>query len=323
MTQVCKVDIRSDVYSDPRSAEEAIRRSINSDRDLRNFLNMGSLDVNGFVRGVWSDGVEERLVGRKQPSQKDKERAGVKALAVLLVKWGKSLDKIVGGDDDEVMGEDGGDTTDGEGHKRADRQEIADLVGLQQKGRTALAVEALWDEVEPVSDWEGLLDLLLLDHSAAEDGIESRGRGRANGKSSAKDSVVDEAWRLEEVEESVLLEVLVASLRQAKQQVAGSKKASICLALTLFCTRLTLSQGEEETVANDITRALIKGLPRLFIKHQTDQKRIADVLLIPCLMNLDLYLEMRMITVSHSSCLSLALCLTIIYQRLMPVSGTM
>ena len=48
---------------------------------------------------------------------------------------------------------------------------------------------------------------------------------------------------------------------------------------------------------NDITRELIKGLPRLFIKHQTDQNRIADVLLIPTLMNLDLYLEMRMITV--------------------------
>jgi cohesin complex subunit SA-1/2 len=57
-------------------------------------------------------------------------------------------------------------------------------------------------------------------------------------------------------------------------------------------------QGEEETVTNDITRALIKGLPGLFIKHQTDQNRIADVLLIPTLMNLDLYLEMRMITVS-------------------------
>ena len=58
------------------------------------------------------------------------------------------------------------------------------------------------------------------------------------------------------------------------------------------------SQGGEENISNDITRALIKGLPRLFIKHQTDQNRISDVLLIPTLMNLDLYLEMRMITVS-------------------------
>jgi len=56
-------------------------------------------------------------------------------------------------------------------------------------------------------------------------------------------------------------------------------------------------QGDEETVVSDLTRALIKGLPRLFIKYQTDENRISEVLLIPPLMNLDLYLEMRMINV--------------------------
>jgi cohesin complex subunit SA-1/2 len=56
-------------------------------------------------------------------------------------------------------------------------------------------------------------------------------------------------------------------------------------------------QGEEDTVVSDITRALIKSLPRLFAKHQTDEARIAVVLSIPLLMNLDLYLEMRMTAV--------------------------
>lgn len=50
---------------------------------------------------------------------------------------------------------------------------------------------------------------------------------------------------------------------------------------------------------SDITRALIKSLPRLFAKHQTDEARIAVVLSIPLLMNLDLYLEMRMTAVGH------------------------
>lgn len=50
-------------------------------------------------------------------------------------------------------------------------------------------------------------------------------------------------------------------------------------------------------MVSDITRALIKSLPRLFTKHQTDEARIAVVLSIPLLMNLDLYLEMGMITV--------------------------
>lgn len=64
------------------------------------------------------------------------------------------------------------------------------------------------------------------------------------------------------------------------------------------CISLTSLQGDDEGVADDITRALIKGLPRLFIKHQTDESRISVVLQLPTLMNLDLYLEMRMIPVS-------------------------
>ena len=41
----------------------------------------------------------------------------------------------------------------------------------------------------------------------------------------------------------------------------------------------------------------MKALPKLFVKHQTDESGMADVLLIPQLMNMDLYLEMRMLTV--------------------------
>ncbi|RDB23493.1 Cohesin subunit psc3 [Hypsizygus marmoreus] len=244
--------------------------------------------VSQFVKGVWDECVDERLVGKNKPSEEDRRRAGIKALAMLLVKWGKSLDKIAGdaGDADSAGGDQEDEEGDGTSH-RSKRREVVALVAMEQKGRTALAVEALWDEVDTVRDWEGLLDLLLLDHSDAEaeesqEGGSRKGRGRVNGKTHTPDSAVDEAWRLEEVEESILLEVLVASIRRAKWEAAASKK------------------GEDETVTNDITRELIKGLPRLFIKHQTDQNRIADVLLIPTLMNLDLYLEMRMIT-SYSS----------------------
>jgi cohesin complex subunit SA-1/2 len=59
-------------------------------------------------------------------------------------------------------------------------------------------------------------------------------------------------------------------------------------------------QGEEDTVVSDTTRALIKSLPGLFAKHQTDEARIAVVLSVPLLMNLDLYVEMRMTAVSPS-----------------------
>ncbi|KAF7439987.1 hypothetical protein PC9H_000324 [Pleurotus ostreatus] len=228
--------------------------------------------VSGFVKSMWDETAEERLVGRSKSSKNDKARAGVKALAMLLVKWGSVIDRSPGGLDD---GE--GDSED-TANAQAGRKELTALAVADSTGRVALAVEALWDELEPVSDWEGLLDVLLLDHSATgEDNSQTSHGGRADGTADGSEASVDEAWRLDDVEEGILLEVLVAALQRAKRVAAGGKK------------------GEEETVTNDITRALIKGLPRLFIKHQTDSKRIAAVLLIPQLMNLDLYLEMRMI----------------------------
>ncbi|TFY80258.1 hypothetical protein EWM64_g3756 [Hericium alpestre] len=235
--------------------------------------------VSGFVRGVWEDLSKERLVGRDVGSQ-DKDRAGVKALGMLLVRLAKALDKLVGTAGEEDTDSDGlaGPAESSSRPRRV--KEIAALVGAQQRGRIALAVEALWDEIEPVRDWDALLDILLLDHSASDGGQVSTARSRrGKGKETNGDVVVDEAWRLEEVEEAVLLEVLVASLRKAKADAASTHA----------------KKGEEDTVSSDITRALIKGLPRLFVKHQTDEKRIAEVLLIPQLMSLDLYLEMRMI----------------------------
>ncbi|KAI0356888.1 hypothetical protein OH77DRAFT_1423133 [Trametes cingulata] len=233
--------------------------------------------VSGFVKGVWEETVDERLVGRR-PSDSDKAKAGVKALGMLLVNWGRALDKTSGGGDADS--EDGMDLGEGSS-KRVRAKEVASLVSTNAKGRTALVVEALWDEVEPVRDWETLLDVLLLDHSAAgEEG--ARPASRSKGKQAANETAVDEAWRLEEVEEAVLLELLVASLRKALVDAANAKKP------------------DEDTTSSDITRALIKALPQLFVKHQTDEKRISDVLLIPQLMNLDMYLEMRMMTAYSS-----------------------
>lgn len=48
----------------------------------------------------------------------------------------------------------------------------------------------------------------------------------------------------------------------------------------------------------------MKGLPRLFVKYQSDENRIKDVLILPTLMNLELYLEMRSLSVSVLSFLS-------------------
>lgn len=251
--------------------------------------------VSGFVRGVWEETLEERLVGKK-PDAKNKKKAGIKALAILLVQWGKALDKgQTSNEDDEDEGEQDGEQS--EDSRRGRRREVISVVGPEQKGRTALAVEALWDEIPQVGDWETLLELLQLDHSTPD---ESRSRVKKKGKH-AGESTVDEVWRLEEVEEGVLLEVLAAALRKAKAVAVGGKKVMLVV-ISSYRHSNTYHQGEEETVSSDITRALIKALPQLFVKYQTDAGRMSDVLQLPQLMNLDMYLEMRMMTVRTISC---------------------
>jgi cohesin complex subunit SA-1/2 len=44
----------------------------------------------------------------------------------------------------------------------------------------------------------------------------------------------------------------------------------------------------------ELTEALMKTLPQLFAKNQADERRIAEVIVIPQLMRLDTYAEMGM-----------------------------
>lgn len=240
--------------------------------------------VSAFVAGIWEEGAEERVsaVAGRNKSDKIKSRAGVKALTMLLVKWGKALDRASETAEEESEA--------GEGVPSR-RVHLLSSTGVDPRGRIVLAVEALWDEVDAVNDWECILDVLLLDHSAGRD-------EDMDGPDSLVESArntVDPAWRLSEVEETVLLEVFVASLRRTKLASTTGKK--VCLLSLFALVVFRLGQDDEETVESDLTRALIKGLPRLFIKYQTDENRISQVLLIPPLMNLDLYLEMRMMNV--------------------------
>ena len=187
--------------------------------------------ISHFVKTVWEEEVDEKLSALRKPSEKDKERVGIKALAELLVKWGKALDSISGDAEESEIGDEDTETGEGINGKRQSkrRKELIALVAAEDRGRISMAVEALWDEVGSVSDWENLLELLLLDHSASEDENQvgpSRKRPRVNGKSHKDDFYVDESWRLEEAEETVLLEILVAAIRMAKEESTGGKKVS-------------------------------------------------------------------------------------------------
>ncbi len=107
------------------------------------------------------------------------------------------------------------------------------LVGMDRKGRVTSAVEALWDQLDPLKDREGVLEIMLLDHSA---GGESQAQnGGVNGKEDLPSelmAVVQDSWRLEEGEETILSEVLVAFVR--KLDAVGGKKIREYLNILLF-----------------------------------------------------------------------------------------
>ncbi|KAG8948182.1 hypothetical protein FRC04_009981 [Tulasnella sp. 424] len=231
----------------------------------------------------------ELLIFDQEPrggdAEKDRSRAGFKCLGSLLVKWAKKLEKDEEGDavPDQTESQEGASESGAGGHKS---KEVTALVSDLQS-RIALCVDSLWDEVDAVSDWEDLIEFLLLDHSAdGEDDVspvaskkkraaeanEKNGKGRR--KSTVNEAEVDEAWRPEDSEEAALVEVLVASLKKTIGDAAEKKN------------------GEADAVQADVTRALIKSLPQLFAKHQADERRISEVILIPQVMNLDLYAEM-------------------------------
>ncbi|KAJ3862613.1 hypothetical protein EV359DRAFT_44818 [Lentinula novae-zelandiae] len=252
--------------------------------------------VGRFVSGIWEEWVEEKLGEvEAQPSRphasngRGRDKIGIKGLARLLVRWGRALDyehrkksasqEEQGDDEDDGSSEeqnpDVGDI--GIGLGASDTRGIAPALvthpgktsDVATRGRLGLAVEALWDDMDVVRDWAGILDMLILDHSASgsnDDSDKVRSTRKA-GNITSTSTRVDQSWRLSEAEEGALLEVLVASLRRTRK--------------------------DDDSGWEPITQALIKALPRLFIKYQTDDIRIVDVLTLPTLMNLEVYLEMR------------------------------
>jgi cohesin complex subunit SA-1/2 len=197
--------------------------------------------VGGFVKRVWKENLEERIViGRKGKGRKkakdaqeqDEERIGLKALVALFDKWGKALSELAGDAEDSengdmlVNGQDENDSVDGPSRRVSRRKEVLGLVGTDKKGRVTLAAESLWEELDPLKDWEAILEMLLLDHSSGSSDTQTP-NARVNGKEltvAESDTVIQDSWRLEEGEETILLEILVSSIRQKRLDAVGGKK---------------------------------------------------------------------------------------------------
>ncbi|KAG0363151.1 hypothetical protein BG005_002666 [Podila minutissima] len=214
-----------------------------------------------FVKArVWEDEVESRLAACEvlvNSSKGDKEEVKkdwveLKSLASFLIKVGKS---------------------DSESAEHVDPR----LIDETKVGRIALAVEALWSEIESLKNWKSMAEYLALDHTVAP---LSSSRGKAKPKS------LEDCYHLEEEEENVLLEIFVASLQLtvAPPNVPGFMKDKAKL------------KTQHDDLVNEVGRFCVGVLPQLFLKYSVDSSRIRSVLVIPQLMPLNVYVDMRMTT---------------------------
>ncbi|KAG8818564.1 hypothetical protein FRC17_010784 [Serendipita sp. 399] len=243
-----------------------------------------------FVQLTWAEEVDQDLVeyGPSVDSAGKEQRAGAKCSARLLIKWAQTLDKT----SSRPAEDDSENESEAVGKEHSNAKDLALRTSSDDStnnDRLSMAVEALWDEMEFIRRWNGMLNLLLMDHTsrsgAAEEvpNVQNKGRKKRPGLRK-EDSIVEQVWRLSDQEEGVLLDVLVAALRiattKAKERQQGERR---------------LEADDDNASWDDITLALIKALPALFIKHQTDAARISKVLAIPPLMSIGMYLELRMI----------------------------
>lgn len=180
--------------------------------------------VSGFVGDLLNEKVQEKGIELAAATRGGNKKKGkdaveqqtqleIKCLAELLVKYGEQLDGEE--EDDEVIVQLEGEE---------------EVVAVKtHKGRIAFAVEALWDQVEPIRNWEAIMNFLLLDHSidgtSGNDSTPKKGGKNANKKGGNVDDLAD-ACKLTEKEESLLVEVLVASLGKVTAKSSVSKKVA-------------------------------------------------------------------------------------------------
>ena len=92
---------------------------------------------------------------------------------------------------------------------------------------------------------------------------------------------------MDEEEENVLLEILIASLQLTLHPpaVPGFQRDKARL------------KAQQDETSNEVGRLCVGLLPQLFLKYGVDATRIRSVLVIPQLVPLNVYLDMRMLAV--------------------------
>ncbi len=199
--------------------------------------------VAGFVKGLWADEVEVikeqamdrqgggRQRGRKGRAGKGKKQAngraahddadasdldepmagsetaeeqymGLKALVTMLCRYSKGFAEV----DANKQGETPADGEESQDVRARQSRELLlsmRTASLAQQNHAWVAVDALWAELPLLQDWQVLIKYLSLDHTSKD--------------------VQDQAWGLEESEETFAIEILLSVLRKIDDLIKGKK----------------------------------------------------------------------------------------------------
>ncbi|ORX46099.1 STAG-domain-containing protein [Hesseltinella vesiculosa] len=135
-----------------------------------------------------------------------------------------------------------------------DMGEATWVVDIKHKQMIENTVDALWNVVQHLPDYQALADFLARDHSAG-----------------AQENV--DGYRLTNKEETILVYVFVECLR--------------------MLTKKRKDETQLDQTRNDLSRNLAQSLPKLLGKYRDDTSRLSQLVQVPLLMNMNVYLELR------------------------------
>ncbi|KAI8097408.1 uncharacterized protein BX664DRAFT_326308 [Halteromyces radiatus] len=138
-------------------------------------------------------------------------------------------------------------------------------------------VESLWGLIRELQDYQTMADYLSRDHSS-----DTTGQFTSNDDNQTTNSEFNACYRLTNVEETILVYVFVSCLKKTIK--TGSDKLG----------EKKKDDVQSDEIRNTVSRHLIQILPKLLRKYGDDLNRLAQLIQVPQLVNLDVYLELRM-----------------------------
>ncbi|KAI8594100.1 hypothetical protein BDZ88DRAFT_503197 [Geranomyces variabilis] len=145
-------------------------------------------------------------------------------------------------------------------------------------GQVEAAVSALWTHVAILRDWQFMCEYLSFDLTSLA------------GESDSQEGEASRAMRLTDDEETCLLYVINSAIKvqlaKERERAADSKKSA-------------KSSAEAENVRSEISRGLIKFLPKLVSRYSHEyagpgQRRAAEIAILMRHLDVGMYREMRM-----------------------------